>query len=125
MRTCNGPTSFCTLAGFAFESTCFTGRRCVYDVVGDWNWRQSVQTHRIWTSIRDVYTKYEKVPSGEPDTECVDCALWRFHNGNETDMPTSTLSTTASTSSSVVRTRTTTCVYDDCSALLSLMLTLL
>ncbi len=113
MGSCNGPTSFCTLAGFAFESACFTGMRCVYDVVKDWNWRQSIQTHSIRSSIRDVYAKYEKVPFCESDTECVDCALWRFEKGNGTDTRTSTMGTTTATSTSVVMTRTTTCVYHD------------
>ena len=111
MGTCNGAISFCTLAGFAFESICFTGVRCVYDVVRDLNWRQSLLTHSILSSIRDVYMKYEKVPSCEPDLECVDCALWKFHKSNGSETSTSTRSKITTSSSSTARTRTKICVF--------------
>ena len=88
-----------------------------------WKWRQDLQTHRIWSSINDVYAKYENVPSCEADTECVDCALWKFYKSNSTEKPTSTLNTSTLTSTSAVRTRTTTCVRANHVNLLTQMLT--
>jgi lipase ATG15 len=105
MGTCNGVASFCSIAGFAFETICHTGKRCVYDVVKDWGWRQSTSYHRLRYSIEEVYKKYDKAaPCEDEDVDCVDCYLWKFENGTHTKP--STTSTMTSTSS---RTRTETC----------------
>ncbi|PVI06476.1 autophagy related lipase-like protein Atg15, partial [Periconia macrospinosa] len=107
MGTCNGATSFCSIAGYAFETICHTGKRCVYDVVKDWGWRPSTNTHRLRYAIENIYSKYEDAPPCEDeDVECVDCYLWKFENGTHTTK-TSTSSTATSTSTS--RTRTETC----------------
>jgi lipase ATG15 len=58
MGTCSGGSSFCSIAGYAFETICHTGKRCVYDVVKDWGWRQSTSYHRY-------VTPGYKVPAGE------------------------------------------------------------
>lgn len=105
--TCNGATSFCSIAGYAFETICHTGKRCVYDVVKDWGWRPSTNTHRLRYAIENIYSKYDEAPVCEDeDVDCVDCYLWKFENGTHTTQ-TSTSSTATSTSSS--RTRTETC----------------
>jgi lipase ATG15 len=106
MGTCNSGSSFCSIAGYAFETTCHTGKRCVYDVVKDWGWRQSTQTHRLRYAIENVYSKYdEAAPCEDEEVTCVDCYLWNFENGTHTK-PTTTTSTTATSTS---RTRTETC----------------
>ncbi|KAF1838227.1 autophagy related lipase-like protein Atg15 [Decorospora gaudefroyi] len=106
MGTCNGATSFCSIGGYAFETLCHTGKRCAYDVVKDWGWRQNTQTHSLRYAIDNVYMKYEKPATcEEEDVGCVDCYLWKFENGTHTRPITS--STATSTSSS--RTRTETC----------------
>jgi lipase ATG15 len=103
--TCNGASSFCSIAGYAFETTCFTGKRCVYDVVKDWGWRASTSYHKLNYSIENVYMKYEKAaPCEEEAVDCVDCYLWKFEDGTHTKPATT--STTISTST---RTRTQTC----------------
>lgn len=104
MGTCNGASSFCSIAGYAFETLCHTGKRCVYDVVKDWGWRQSTQTHRLRYAIDNVYAKYEDAaPCEGEDVDCVDCYLWKFENGTHTKpSPTSSLTSTT-------RTRTETC----------------
>ena len=79
MGACNGWTSSCSLAGYAFQSQCFTGKRCVYDTVGDFGWHMSIANHRINTVISDVLEKYNNTPKCEVDDECVDCAMWRFN----------------------------------------------
>lgn len=104
MGTCNGASSFCSIAGYAFETSCHTGKRCAYDVVGDWGWRQSTQTHRLRYAIENVYSKYDEAALCEDEAvDCVDCYLWKFENGTHTKPSTTT--TTTSTS----RTRTETC----------------
>jgi lipase ATG15 len=106
MGTCNGATSFCSIGGYAFETLCHTGKRCAYDVVKDWGWRQNTQTHSLRYAIDNVYTKYDKAATcQEEDVGCVDCYLWKFENGTHTKPTTS--STATSTISS--RTRTETC----------------
>ncbi|KAK5128215.1 putative lipase atg15 [Meristemomyces frigidus] len=59
MGTCNGGTSFCTLAGYAFQGVCHTGHTCTYDTVGDLGWRVGIGTHKITNVIKDVIEKYD------------------------------------------------------------------
>ncbi|KAF2741538.1 autophagy related lipase-like protein Atg15 [Polyplosphaeria fusca] len=105
MGSCNGASSFCSIAGFAFETLCHTGKRCVYDVVKDWGWRQSTNAHRLRKSIQEVYEVYNtSAPCEDEAVDCVDCYLWKFENGTHTKPSTTT--TTSTTSS---KTRTETC----------------
>jgi len=78
MGACNSYFSTCAATGYAFESQCFTGKRCVYDTVSDKGWHLSIANHRINTVIKDVLEAYEEVPVCETDAECVDCYNWRF-----------------------------------------------
>lgn len=108
MGTCNGATSLCAFAGYALESTCHAGLRCVYDVVTDLGWGVSLSTHGIRPSIRNVYKKYDKVPTCVADTECVDCFNWKREKGPHSTS-SSTTSSTASSTTRRPRTRTETC----------------
>ncbi|KAK2765140.1 putative lipase atg15 [Arachnomyces sp. PD_36] len=107
MGTCNGVTSICTLGGYAMESMCHTGQTCVYDTVEDKGWRVGIGNHQIRTVISTVIDVYDDVPACAQEKECVDCALWKFFEGNGTD-PTGT-TTTAPSTSSFTKTRTSTC----------------
>ncbi|PPJ60643.1 hypothetical protein CBER1_03643 [Cercospora berteroae] len=104
MGTCNAASSFCTIAGYAFQGVCHTGKTCTYDTVGDLGWRVGIGTHKIVNVIKDVLEKYETVPECEADIECVDCYNWKFYESNGTETTTSKSST-----SSTTRTRTETC----------------
>ncbi|KAF2167291.1 hypothetical protein M409DRAFT_66303 [Zasmidium cellare ATCC 36951] len=104
MGTCNAGTSFCSIAGYAFEGVCHTGETCIYDTVGDLGWRVGIGTHKIVNVINDVLKKYDTVPGCDQDVECVDCYNWKFYESNGTE--TTTSSTSSSTTS---RTRTETC----------------
>lgn len=104
MGSCNGATSFCTLAGYAMESTCHTGQKCTYDTVKDFGWRVGIGTHRILSVITDVIEKYESVPSCVSNKECSDCGDWSYFESNGSHPTTTRTSTTSST-----RTRTSTC----------------
>ena len=106
MGSCNGFSSFCSIGGYAFETLCHTGKRCVYDVVKDWGWKQSTSTHRLRYAIENVYKKYDKAATCvEEDVTCMDCFLWEFEDGTHTKPAT----TSTATSTSSIRTRTTTC----------------
>jgi lipase ATG15 len=106
MGTCNGFSSFCSIGGYAFETLCHTGKRCAYDVVKDWGWRPSTNTHRLRYAIDNVYQKYDKAATCvDEDVDCVDCLLWKFEEGTHTTPVT----TSTPTSSTHTRTRTETC----------------
>ena len=105
MGTCGGATASCTLGGYAFESQCHAGFRCVYDTVSDMGWRVGIGNHRIHNVIDNVLRKYDQVPQCATDDECVDCFNWKYFESNGSDSTTSSSSTTRTTS----RTRTSTC----------------
>jgi len=108
MGTCNGVSSFCAIAGYAFETICHTGKRCAYDVVKDWGWRQSTSYHRLKYAIENVYAKYEEAaPCVDEDVECQDCYLWKFEDGTKTT--TSSSESTVPATTMTTRTRTETC----------------
>lgn len=104
MGNCNGASSLCTIAGYAFEGHCHTGATCIYNTVDDLGWRVGVSYHSIRSVIKDVLEKYDDVALCEEDTECTDCFNWKFFesNGTETTMSSSSTST-------MTRTRTETC----------------
>ena len=54
MGTCNGVTSSCALAGFAFETRCHVGQSIVYDSVGRLGWAVDVRTHSIQRVIEGL-----------------------------------------------------------------------
>ena len=80
MGACNGITSACYWSGYAMDSQCFTGLRCVYDTIADKGWRLSINSHRINNVIRDVIEAYDEPAKCEVDAECVDCNNWYFDN---------------------------------------------
>jgi lipase ATG15 len=106
MGACNGGFSFCSMAGYAFESQCHTGQRCVYDVVGDKGWRLSMRTHSIRTVIDTVLKEYDEVADCAAEPECQDCYNWNYYDSNSS-LPTTSRTTT--TSATKTRTRTSTC----------------
>ncbi|KAF9103449.1 putative lipase atg15 [Mortierella sp. GBA35] len=74
---CNGPRSACYYSGFALESKCHTGRTCVYDPVGEDNWRVDIRTHRLADTIEGVL-KVKDVPACKQEVGCVDCGMWEY-----------------------------------------------
>ncbi|KAF3351875.1 Acetyl-hydrolase [Verticillium dahliae VDG1] len=96
MAMCHGPTASCSFAGYAMESECHTGQRCVYDVVADKGWRVGIGTHRIRSVINDVILKYDEVPSCASTPDCRDCAKWNFYESNGTETSSRPVSSTTS-----------------------------
>jgi len=107
MGHCNSFNSPCTIAGYAFQSKCHTGRNCTYDTVGDLGWRESIGTHRISSVIKDVIEKYNATPRCEQDVDCADCSGWKFLDDGGNGTRTTTTSRIESSTSQI--TTTTTC----------------
>ena len=105
MGSCNAATSACTLGGYAMESQCHTGHVCVYDTVGDKQWRVGAGYHKIATVIHDVIEAYDEIATCHYDDECVDCFNWKYFESNGSDSTT----TSSFTTPSAAPTRTTTC----------------
>lgn len=110
MGTCNQATSVCTFGGYAMQSVCHTGQKCVYDTVKDFGWRMGIGTHKIVEVIRDVIEKYDEPAKCEPYINCTDCYTWEYFESNGTETTTTSASKPTSTSSfKSTRTRTETC----------------
>lgn len=108
MGSCHSSYSLCSMWGYAFESQCHTGSRCVYDTVKDKGWWPSLTHHGIDGLIKDVIKPYDGVPKCEPeDVECVDCFNWGFDGIVKTT--SASLSSSAVVSTSISPTRTQTC----------------
>ncbi|KAF2644733.1 alpha/beta-hydrolase [Massarina eburnea CBS 473.64] len=108
MGSCNQASSACTLGGYALESTCHTGKRCVYDTVKDFGWRVGIGNHKIVGVIKQVLEKYDAPATCEQWVNCTDCYPWEYFEGNRTESTTS-FTVPTSTSSSETKTRTETC----------------
>ncbi|KAF1921179.1 autophagy related lipase Atg15 [Ampelomyces quisqualis] len=113
MGLCNQATSVCTFGGYALQSVCHTGMKCVYDTVKDFGWRVGIGTHKIVEVIRDVLEKYDAPAKCEPYLDCTDCYAWKYFESNGTETSTSHTSKPTSTSTTksnaISRTRTETC----------------
>jgi lipase ATG15 len=108
MGTCNQATSVCTFGGYAMQSVCHTGQKCVYDTVKDFGWRVGIGTHKIVEVIRDVIEKYDAPALCQPYLNCTDCYTWQYFESNGSE--TTTTSKPARTSTTInTRTRTETC----------------
>jgi lipase ATG15 len=116
MGQCNQATSVCTIGGYAMQSVCHTGQKCVYDTVKDFGWRVGIGTHKILEVIRDVIEKYNAPAKCEAYVDCTDCYTWKYFESNGTET-TTTSHTSKPTSTSMskptsqinTRTRTETC----------------
>jgi lipase ATG15 len=111
MGACNQATSVCTIGGYALQSVCHTGQKCVYDTVKDFGWRMGIGTHKIVEVIRDVIKKYDAPAKCEPYIDCTDCYTWEYFesNGTETTTTSSKPTATSTSTSKSSRTRTETC----------------
>ncbi|OCK86305.1 alpha/beta-hydrolase [Lepidopterella palustris CBS 459.81] len=107
MGECNKASSSCTFGGYAMQSVCHTGYKCVYNTVDDFGWRVGIGTHKIRSVIRDVLEKYDQPAHCEQYINCTDCYPWEFFESNGTDSTTTTTSMTSTSTST--RTRTETC----------------
>lgn len=76
MGKCNGITSSCYHSGYALETGCHTGHKCVWERDG----REDVGTHRIDWVIDNVIAADPPLPHPQckPVRNCVDCQQWTF-----------------------------------------------
>lgn len=100
MGTCNGASSSCSIAGYAMETSCHSGRVCIYDAVNDKGWHVNMLNHRIHTVIDGILNEYENVAKCiEPDP-CIDCYNWKYIPGKDVHTSTTSSKTTTTTSTS-------------------------
>ncbi|KAF2712605.1 autophagy related lipase Atg15 [Pleomassaria siparia CBS 279.74] len=109
MGQCNTASSSCTFGGYAMQSVCHTGYKCVYDTVKDLGWRMGIGTHKIISVIKDVLEKYDEPAKCEPYVNCTDCFPWEFFESNGTEPSKTTTLVTSRPTSLTTRTRTETC----------------
>ncbi|KAF2828898.1 alpha/beta-hydrolase [Ophiobolus disseminans] len=110
MGQCNQATSVCTFGGYAMQSVCHTGKKCVYDTVKDFGWRVGIGTHKIVEVIRDVIMKYDEPPKCEAYVNCTDCYTWDYFESNGSETTTSSTTKFTMTSTTIkTRSRTETC----------------
>ncbi|SCV01474.1 LAMI_0G11738g1_1 [Lachancea mirantina] len=95
--TCNGASSSCSIAGYAFETSCHSGRVCVYDAVNDLGWHVNMLNHRIHTVIDNVLNGYEDVAKCEKPAPCIDCYNWNFIRDRDSK-PSKTITSTITSS---------------------------
>ncbi|QLG70796.1 hypothetical protein HG535_0A07380 [Zygotorulaspora mrakii] len=95
MGTCNGASSSCSIAGYAMETSCHTGKTCVYDAVNDKGWHVNMLNHRIHTVIDGILTEYDEVAKCLKPEPCIDCYNWNYiRDKSDTISSTATKSST-------------------------------
>ena len=106
MGVCNGPSSSCSLGGYAMESMCHSGLKCTYDTIKKLGWHVNVLNHRLKTVIDELLMKTNETAKCERPPPCIDCYDWTFvdHTDNRRRvtrpiLPTSSDATTTSQSS--------------------------
>ena len=78
LGTCNGASSSCSITGYAMETSCHTGKVCVYNVTGDKGWHVNVLNHKIRTVIDNVLLAYDKPAVCQDPEPCIDCSNWEY-----------------------------------------------
>ncbi|GME66629.1 unnamed protein product [[Candida] boidinii] len=78
MGVCNGASSTCAIAGYAMETQCHSGMKCVYDVVNDLGWHVSLLNHRIHTVIDNIILAYNDTAKCFVPPNCHDCFDWQY-----------------------------------------------
>lgn len=106
MGTCNGASSSCSIAGYAMETSCHSGKVCVYDVVTDKGWHVNMLNHRIHTVIDGILTDYDTVAKCKTPDACHDCFNWNYVKGRDVPKKHKSSSSTASSTSAETSTLT-------------------
>ncbi|ONH65237.1 putative lipase ATG15 [Cyberlindnera fabianii] len=105
MGVCNGASSTCSMAGYAMETQCHSGKTCIYDVVGDKGWHVNLLNHRIHTVVDEVIEAYNETAPCVVAPPCRDCYNWNFvADGDSKRKQTHTSKRTSSTAASKTRT---------------------
>ncbi|SCU92101.1 LADA_0F14334g1_1 [Lachancea dasiensis] len=103
MGTCNGASSSCSIGGYAMETSCHTGKQCVFDTVKEKGWHVSLLNHRIHKVIDGVLEAYEAPARCVPPGPCHDCFNWKYVK----DSSSKTTSSKSQSSTTITRTTNT------------------
>lgn len=110
MGVCNGASSSCNIAGYALETMCHSGMKCVYDTVNELGWHVSILNHRMKSVIDNLLAVSNETARCEKPPPCIDCYDWTFvdHSSNRRRVSHTVSAPTSSTSSSASTTTTST-----------------
>ncbi|ODV86313.1 hypothetical protein CANARDRAFT_27548 [[Candida] arabinofermentans NRRL YB-2248] len=99
MGVCTGASSTCAIAGYAMETQCHTGKKCVYDTVTDLGWHVNMLNHRLRKVIDNVLRVYNETAPCNKAPPCYDCYNWKFvdHTKDRYRKTATTLSTATAT----------------------------
>lgn len=78
MGVCNGASSSCGIAGYALESVCHSGLKCVYDTVTTLGWHVNILNHRLKTVIDKLLMLSNETAQCVKPPPCLDCYDWTF-----------------------------------------------
>ncbi|SCV04027.1 LAME_0H15170g1_1 [Lachancea meyersii CBS 8951] len=101
MGTCNGASSSCSIGGYAMETSCHTGKECVYDVVKEKGWRVSLFNHRIHKVIDEILETYDAPARCTPPGPCHDCFNWEYIKKETSSIAPPTMTITSSTPTTI------------------------
>jgi len=123
MGVCNGPSSGCSIGGYAMESVCHSGLTCIYDTIKEKGWHVNLLNHRLKTVIDDVLIESNETAICVKPAPCIDCYDWKFvdHAGDRfrkhrehmltsSSLPTSISSTVSSSSTSTTTSKERKCL---------------
>lgn len=115
MGVCNGPSSSCSLGGYAMESMCHSGMKCVYDTVRNMGWHVNILNHRLKNVIDNLLAPSNETAHCVRQSECIDCYDWTFVDHTKpkytlTHPASSTSTTSSSSSTSTTTTRKRKCL---------------
>lgn len=98
MGVCNGASSSCGIAGYAMETVCHSGLKCIYDTVRDMGWHVNILNHRLKTVIDDLLVLSNETAVCKRPPPCIDCYDWTFvdHTNNRRRIISSSSSSSTS-----------------------------
>lgn len=102
MGVCNGPSSSCSLGGYAMESMCHSGLKCIYDTVKEKGWHVNILNHRLKNVIDNLLAVSNETAACVKPPPCIDCYDWTFvdHTENKRRIPSTTKKSSSSSTSS-------------------------
>lgn len=108
MGVCNGPSSSCSLGGYAMESVCHSGMKCTYDAVHDLGWHVNILNHRLKNVIDNLLSQSNETAPCVRQSGCIDCYDWTFVDHQDKSSVSQTTSSTSSSSSTSTSSATST-----------------
>lgn len=112
MGVCNGPSSSCSLGGYAMESVCHSGMKCTYDAVHNLGWHVNILNHRLKNVIDNLLSQTNETAHCVRESGCFDCYDWTFvdHEQSKSSSSSSVSHTPTSSATSTTATKKRKCL---------------